>query len=273
MPVYNPTRRNRNIGTKKSGHGQTNRLNIPGRPGEIFWQRIDGAREVVRTVAHRQVRFFVQSTRSDCVHSCTIDDLATMLSVVPAADWEGIGAIVLRQPTRKQHTLRSVWGRLLYSAELVTGNGQIRYAGPAVMLEALNPSTPIKFGKSLSPADSIELERLLGDGHRLRPNDPHNTLISTLDACRSTQLFRTLPHEIGHWTDYQTFAARCGDSEEGWAYFDRPPSERERYAHDYSQRVTAALAATGRIPFPRITNLQQIEKDGLSATDFFGDCD
>jgi hypothetical protein len=41
---WNPTRRNRNIGTAKSGHGLDNSLVIPSPRYEswVFWQNLDG---------------------------------------------------------------------------------------------------------------------------------------------------------------------------------------------------------------------------------------
>jgi hypothetical protein len=112
MRGYNPTRRNRNIGTTKSGHGQNNRMTVSAvSHGEYrFWERIDNARKVIRSVSGRPNAFFVQPTLADCVHACTIDDLTRLLSFLPTADWEGIGAILLRQPRRKEQTLETVWG-------------------------------------------------------------------------------------------------------------------------------------------------------------------
>src|SRR6266849_2407013 len=130
MREYNPTRRNRNIGTAKGGHGQNNRMTIPevahGR--YIFWERMDDAQEVTRIIADRTVKFFVQSTREDCVHACTVDDIARLLLRVPSLDWDGIGAVLLRQPRRKEQTLASVWGRLAYTADL-NKNGRVVYRG------------------------------------------------------------------------------------------------------------------------------------------------
>jgi hypothetical protein len=156
MPSYNPTRRNRNIGTAKSGYGQNNRMTVPevAHGENLFWERIDGARQAIRTVSGRSIKFFVQATRADCVYTCTIDDIACLLSHVPADDWEGIEAILLRQPRRKEQVLQSVWGRLAYAADLVDRRGRVLYQGPAIVIEAVNPTEPIKFGKNL-PQHSV----------------------------------------------------------------------------------------------------------------------
>jgi hypothetical protein len=178
MHGRNPTRRNRNIGTAKTGHGQNNRMTIPevAHGEHVFWERIDGAREVSRTISGRVLKFFVQPTRADCVYACTVDDLTRFMSHVPATDWEGLEAFVLRQPRRKEQTLASVWGRLSYAADLVNKRGDVLYSGPAIIIEAVNPTEPLKFGKSLSLDDMAELERLKSDGHKLRPGDRNHTI-------------------------------------------------------------------------------------------------
>lgn len=181
MRPYNPTRRNRNIGTAKSGHGQKNRMTIPevAHGENLFWERIDGARQVLRTVSGRPIRFFVQATRADCVHPCTVDDIAHLLSQMPAGDWEGIEAILLRQPRRKEEVLAPVWGRLAYAADLVDRRGRVFYRGPAIVIEAVNPTEPVKFGKNLPPDGLAELERLKLDGHRIRHGDKNHVVEPT----------------------------------------------------------------------------------------------
>jgi hypothetical protein len=116
--------------------------------------------------------FYIQRTRPECVHACTVDDIAHLLSQVPSTDWEGLDAIVLRQPRREEQTLAPVWGRLAYAADLTNSKGRILYSGPAIILEAFIPAAPFKFGKSLSMDGTAELKRLICDGHKLRPGDP-----------------------------------------------------------------------------------------------------
>jgi hypothetical protein len=187
MPGYNPTRRNRNIGTARSGHGQNNRLTIPETAhGEhVYWERIDRAQEVTRVISSRVLKFFVQPTRADCVHICTVDDITRLMSHVPFGDWAGLDAIVLRQPRRKEQTLASVWGRLSYAADLVNQAGRGLYSGPAIIIEAVNPTEPIKFGKSLTTQGRAELERLKSDGHKIRPGDRNHTISPCREACRT----------------------------------------------------------------------------------------
>jgi hypothetical protein len=158
-----------------------------------FWERIDDAREVTRIIANRTIKFYVQPTRSDCVHSCAIDDIAHLLLHLPSRDWEGIGAVLLRQPRRKEQTLASVWGRLAYAADLSDKNGRIIYSGPAIVLEAVNPTMPIKFGRALSVDGVDELDRLRSDGHKIK-SDRYHTIQRLLRAVarpNSTEPFCT----------------------------------------------------------------------------------
>jgi hypothetical protein len=204
MRPSNPTRRNRNIGTAKRGHGQNNRMSVPqiARGENEFWERVDGAREVLRVVSGRIVRFFVQPTLKHSVHACTVDDITHLLAQIPGGDWEGIGAILLRQPRRKESILEPVWGRLAYAADFVDRRGQLIYQGAAIVIEAVDLKKPFRFGKKLGPEGLAELERLESDGHRFRLGDMRNTIEPTLDACRTTQLYRTFVHELGHWVDF-----------------------------------------------------------------------
>jgi hypothetical protein len=280
MSVFNPTRRNRNIGTAKSGHGQNNRMTVPqvAHGENLFWERIDGARQVTRTVSGRPLKFFVQATRADCVHACTIDDIVRLLSSLPAADWEGIEAILLRQPSRKEQVLASVWGRLAYAADLVDRHGRVLYQGPAIVLEAVNPIEPIKFGKGLPPEDLAELERLRLDGHNIRQGDRNHTIEPTLENCRATQLYRTFLHELGHWVDFLEKVERpaallaSGTSDQYSTLLDRfhrrPFSEKEEYAHSYAEQARQHLTATHVLPFERQLDRKQLQRDKLPAQDF-----
>jgi hypothetical protein len=201
------------------------------------------------------------------------------MSVVPAQDWEGLEAIVLRQPRRKEQVLASVWGRLAYFAELVNGRGDVLYSGSAIIIEAVNPTEPLKFGKSLSIDDAAEIERLKSDGHKLSSRDRNHTIEPTLESSRATQLYRTLPHELGHWVDFlkkvERPAARLAtdDAADGYGslldrYHSRPSHEKERYAHDYAAQLRNRLLSAHAIPFERELNREQLVEDGLRLQDF-----
>jgi len=245
----------------------------------IFWERIDSAREVNRIIHGRLLKFFIQPTRADCIHSCTVDDIARLLSYFSAADWDGLETVVLRQPRRKEQALASVWGRLSYSAELVNRRGDVLHSGPAIIIEAVNPTEPLKFGKSLSLDDAAEFERLRSDGHKLRPGDRNHTIDLTLESCRATQLYRTIPHELGHWVDFlekveRPSAALASDEEvDGYAgllhrYHSRSNREKEHFAHDYADRMRKQLIAIRAIPFDREFDRERILLDGLRLQDF-----
>jgi hypothetical protein len=280
MPRFNPTRRNRNIGTAKSGHGQNNRMTVPqvAHGENLFWERIDGARQVIRTVSGRPLKFFVQATRADCVHACTIDDIVRVLSCLPAADWEGIEAILLRQPSRKEQVLAAVWGRLAYAADLVDRHGRVLYQGPAIVLEAVNPIEPIKFAKRLPSEDLAELERLRLDGHKIRQGERNHTIEPTLESCRETQLYRTLLHELGHWVDFLEKVERPaallapGTSDRYSAlldrYHQRPSREKEQFAHSYAERTRQHLTALHVLPFDRQLDRERLDQDNLRVEDF-----
>ena len=226
-------------------------------------------------VSGKPLKFYAQPTRPDCVHACTVDDIVRLMSQVPLGDWEGLDAIVLRQPRRKEQTLEPVWGRLAYAADLVNQGRQVLYSGPAIILEAVNPTKPLKFGKSLSGEGIAELERLKSDGHEIRPSRNH-TIVPTLESCRATQLYRTLPHELGHWVDFlekvEHPAAALpnldtyGDLVE--RFHSRPHREKEQFAHSYAERLAARLRAASAIPFDRQLDKDKLLKDHLCLDDF-----
>ncbi|HXN46906.1 MAG TPA: hypothetical protein VN893_09730 [Bryobacteraceae bacterium] len=241
----------------------------------LFWERVDTARQVGRTISGRLMKFFVQPTRADCVHTCTIDDLVRMLSYLPPSDWDRIDAILLRQPHRKQQTLASVWGRLAYTADFVDGHSRVLYSGPAIIIEAVNPTQPIKFGKRLSIDGIAELERLRSDGHKVDVHDKNHIVEPTLDACRTTQLYRTLLHEVGHWVDLLEKVERpaiANASSDCTALLDmfhnRLSREREQFAHAYADRLRARLVASQRIPFERQLDHDSLRHDNLLLQDF-----
>lgn len=251
----NPTRRNRNIGTSKQGHGQDNSLVIPERPDGRYWLDSIGECQIEdHVVANRSVRFIVERNALGCVHPCSVQDVVWMLKALPQSDWAGLDTIVFRQPTRKQLTLSPVWGRLLYFSEVATAKGQRLASGPAVILDAIEPDTTIKWSTSLDPDNFKELERLIEDGHQVqRSGRKFNITVSTLSA-RNTQLYRTLLHEIGHWFDWLSKVEGPASKGEDWerleqSYFSRPKAEREAFAHRYAGEQRELLTSKGIIPF------------------------
>src|SRR5579884_3579695 len=257
MQMFDPNRRNRNIGTAKQGRGSKNRMSIPEPEHGAHepWERIGDAREEERAVGNRLLRFFFQPLRSDCVYACTVNDIVRVLEHVPGDDWSGIGAFLFRQPSRKEQLLKPVWGRLAYAADLVRSDKRVVYSGPVIVLEAINPPVPIKFGKRLSLRDMEELDRLRRDGHLIK-SDRQHTVESSLESCRTTQLYRTLLHELGHWVDFLQRVEKfeCGsDSYKKLVerFHSRPYAEKEQFAHSYAERIRTQLTSSGTIPFDR----------------------
>ncbi len=202
---YDLTRRNRNIGTAKAGHGRDNRLVIPGHWADLrmFYEKLDDPVIVSVAAGNVALRILVEPPLSGFAHACTIDDILHLLGYVPARHFKDIRVVVLRQPKRKQRILRPAWGRLVYFSDLEG------YSGPAIYLEAQDLRKTWSWSKSLGPDQARELERLREDGHRITTDRRRHAIASTLDSVRSTQLFRTLPHEIGHYVDFLEKSSRA----------------------------------------------------------------
>jgi hypothetical protein len=269
---WNPTRRNRNIGTSASGRGRDNRLVIPEswHVRRVFWENLARPRVVTRRVHQRDIAFSVEETRADCVHACTVDDVAHVLGLVPAEDLEGLCHIVLRQPKRKEYILSPVWGRLGYFAKVG------RFEGPAIIVEAQDLRRPVRWARSQTPDDARELERLRRDGHTVRETARHYEIESTVESVRATQLYRTLLHEIGHWVDWLESVKRPVASGISWEdeqrlrerYDGKPSAEKEAFAHAYADNLRERLMSSGSIPFERRFSADALWVEGLRVGDF-----
>lgn len=226
-----------------------------------------------RECGGRELPYFIEETRQDCVHACTVADIVNVLNHIPPEDYSSLAAIVLRQPKRKEEILHSVWGRMAYSANV--GRPQDgATSGPVVILEALTPDRIWWRDRSMGPAAAAEMEKLAGDGHKLTPTRGRIKIESSLEATRSTQLYRTLPHEIGHLVDYATKVPEADESKgisfdrhfELWEKFwQRPSQEKEAFAHRYADEFRSRLFASGQLPFSRI---ESWVADGLRPIDF-----
>lgn len=253
----NPTRRNRNIGTAKSGHGQNNELVIPTRihPEWIpYHEHLKNYICVKREINGQKFIFFVEKVRKGYIHACTIDDIEHVLSFVPKDDLEGIELIILRQPKQKEEIISLVWGRLVFYAEI--GN----HSGRAIVIESVQRKKSMRWTKSLSVDAMEELKRLISDGHKVETTKKYYVLHSSLEAVRATQLYRTLLHEIGHHVDYK----------KNEDIFDRKPSQqKEVFAHRYAEKLGNEMKKKKIIPFERIGTKESIELGGLRISDFF----
>lgn len=174
-PGYNPVRRNRNIGTEKSGFGQDNRLKIPRAWAErrFFYERLIEPIVVPCDIGQLRIHVLVEPPLQGFTHACTVDDILRVLSYVPLAHTLPFEVIVLRQPKRKERILGPVWGRMVYWSNLG------RFTGPAIYPETQDTSRPLKWSKSLTPDQAHELERLRDDGHHVTSDRRSCQIVST----------------------------------------------------------------------------------------------
>lgn len=272
---YNPSRRNRNLGTSKQGHGQANTFCVPSlcHDERIWWENLGQHTVLCRQVKSREITFLVEQLREDCIHACTVDDICHILSLVPTVDWELLNTFVLRQSTRKQWIVSPTWGRLAYSAEFGQPGRKPRHGGPAVLLEAINPAASWAWSKHLSPGASSEVKRLKSDGHLVVDKGRFLLFQSTPESVRATQLFRTLLHEIGHWVDWLEKVVRPAHADPdnydalSERFFARPKQERERFAHRYADSLRKRLVAEGHLPFPAMGHHAVHEAEALLTTE------
>lgn len=276
MTHRDPTRRNRNIGTAKQGHGANNRLVLPRRWQDCRWEwKRDRPHSVARrTVWGRSLPFVVEHTRADCVHACTVDDVVQILSMLPERHFksyeyiDGIQGIVMRQPTRKEELLHPTWARLGYGVTI----GPV--TGPVVYLTAQRMPLPLVWSSRLDPEDQRELTRLQSVATSYRFDGRKHRMQFDIDGVRAVQLFHSLPHEIGHWADmFENVELPGAEEYDVWKslwdqYFQRPDSEREEFAHRYADEFRARMQAEGRIPFSRTVDEDVLRSDGLRAEDF-----
>ncbi len=248
-----PTRRNRNIGTENQGYGKETTFDIP----SLFWgeracyERLNSPVRVKRIIHGKKFLFLVEPTLKDYTHSCTIDDIERIIQLLPGQGITGIDLFILRQATRKQDLFDSCWGRLVYYYE-----GE-RFQGPAIIIEARPIGVPIKWSKHVGPEQKAELSRLEEDGHKLVYSKRAILVDRTIDSCRNTQLYRTIPHEVGHYVDF----LRC---EKLGIDMDSIPSvEKETFAHRYADGFLESQKESGQIPFPRIFDESSLIKDRL----------
>jgi predicted SprT family Zn-dependent metalloprotease len=262
---WDARRRNRNIGTKKSGHGQDNRLTIPESwaDNRLFHERLNNPITIEREINGNLITFLIEEIQSGFCHACTPQDIEFLLRLFPSVHLARIKMIVLRQPKAKERILSPVWGRLLYWSEIGL------YSGPAIHLEAQLVNGTIRWDKSLTPDKQLELERLQHDGHKILSDRRSYRITSDLLAIRNTQLYRTLPHEIGHYVDYlESVTIRAGDDQDEREKLDsvfrtKPSKDKEDFAHRYATTFYEQQVKQGHIPFSRIFDSARLAESGL----------
>ena len=155
---------------------------------------------------------------------------------------------LFRHPTRKQRILEPVWGRFLYYA--CPG----RYQGSAICFESRSIG-PLRWSKSVDPERSRELERLRRDGHRVVQTKRSLEIHCTAESIRTTVLFRTALHEVGHYVDWQQSVLNVdGATEEEEerlrrAFDTKTSVMKEDFAHRYAAITAAKLTDSGQLPF------------------------
>ena len=79
--------------------------------------------------------------------------------------------------------------------------------------------------------------------------------MSNSQAVRRTQLYRTLPHEIGHYVDYlESVDNPAGEDYEEWKrldklYSSKSSKDKETFAHRYATDFYEQQVAMGNLPF------------------------
>ena len=243
--MRNPIRRNRKIGTRWQGRGKNNRHLIPwpAATDRFFFERLGKYQREIRQIHGRSFVFVIEENRTGSLHTCSVDEVASVLALVPPKDLEALSLVVFRQPTRRQEVLSPVWGRLIYSFDFEG------FAQPAIILEAISLNAKLTRSSRQGPEEQAEFQRLLDDGHLFKRKGNYFIAPLVAEACRRAQLYRTLPHEIGHYVHYlqevqrpnQFDASADGYFESVETYFGLPAKEHEAFAHRYVEEFKLRL--------------------------------
>lgn len=253
--VWRPERRNRNIGTSRSGRSKTNDMRVPeswqDKNGNysLFYERLDVASHQQVAVGDFNFQLLYEEPRQSYSYGCTVSDVTRVLNAVAKLSINLPDVIAFRQPTRKQQQQKPVWDRFLYFAEFG------KHEGTAIILEAQELGETLKWSKRMSLDDRAEFDRLVADGHEFQEAKRHHYAELREYAVRNTLLYRTLLHELGHLAHYHhdVLDERTGlDQNHDVAselYFSKPSSEREVFAHTFAENLSHSLRSAGAIPF------------------------
>jgi hypothetical protein len=285
--MKNPIHRNRNIGTKTQGHGANNKLVIPYScvVCKVYYEILGKYSIVERTIDSRNFKIVVEATRENSVHACSVGDVEAILRLIPIKDLGDLNLIIFKQTTRKEELLQGAWGRLVYSYEF-----EKDYV-PAIILNSIVLEHSLKFSKRMSIDDQAEFRRLKEDGHQFVDEKRYFIAPIEIESSRTTQLYRTLLHEIGHYKQYYDMVLKplenlkvkvdelsaqldgsdttetnpifdkwdqlsdeydAKEEENEKIYFSIPQNEREIFANRYADNLSKALENKGLIPFERI---------------------
>ncbi|NRB65303.1 MAG: hypothetical protein HRU40_20185 [Saprospiraceae bacterium] len=271
--TWNPTRRNRNIGTKKSGYSQNNKLTIPSKwcDYRVFWERLTKPVACPIEIKGHQITLLVEPPKDGYIHASTPQDIIRVLNLIPQEHIEEIELVVLRQPKKKEEILKPVWGRFVYYADIG------KYHGAGVYIESMKAETTLKWGNRIDPYERKELQALESEGHKITKVKKGYDIRTSAESIRNTQLFRTLPHEIGHAIDYlknslEPSINATTEAESDYIsdkYSSKPSHDKEEFAHRYAREFYAKMSSQGHLPFSKILNKEKLIEMNLSP-EWFG---
>jgi hypothetical protein len=246
--MRNPTRRSRAIGTAKQGYSRANTLTIvtPHQTDKAFYERLGRYEKIEKRIKGHRFVFIIEQIRLHSSHACSVADVAGIIEQLPVMDYGELKFSVFRQPKRKEEIIAPVWGRFIYAYDF---EGEYF---PAIILEAVDYRRKLKWPVNLSVEAQRELARLRNDGHSIKHDGRFLTADFCLENVRNTQLYRTLPHEFGHYVHYLEVVERAaveGEAPEMRearrdAYAKISHAEKEVFAHKYADKLRQKLLDT-----------------------------
>ncbi|MCU0436428.1 MAG: hypothetical protein MUC49_00835 [Raineya sp.] len=254
--MRNPIRRNQNIGTSKQGAKKQSIFSLPFDSNNLldFYEKLSSYQKLEIDLGDKKILFVVEGTKKDFIHACSIEDVVYILKSIDFKYWKTLEMIVLRQPKKKEVFISPVWGRLIYSYSF-----ENQYK-KTIVLESVNCFKKLKWSKKLHSQEQKELERLRKDGHFILEQKNYYEIQINIDSARNTQLYRTLLHEIGHLYHFAII------NEE--TYKKLPSSEKEYFAHQFSDELKKELEEQQIIPFKRKLNTEFLQNYKLNQEDF-----
>jgi len=166
------------------------------------------------------MKIIVEQLSEGYIHACSLENIESLIQKIPEEDFKGLAFIVFHQPTHKEETSHPRWAAYVPNYK----RGSIK--GPAILLEAINSSKPLKWNNSLDPDDQKELERLEKEGYIVTRGKKEITILMDMPSIRKTQL-RSFLHELGHHVD-RNKSPRLFDQ--------KTKAEKEHFANRYTER-------------------------------------
>ena len=247
---WNPSRRNKKIGTSNQGFKARNDFGIPTsrQDDRLFWQKLRNQVALPYTIGDHEFVILIEPTYRDYKYYVTVPDLIEVIKCIPEEHRRDIKIFAFRQPKRKEAIFSQVWGRLGYLVEFG------KYSGPTVFLEAQPIDLTYKIKNNIDTDFMQELERLKKEGHQIELTKRHFEIRCSPEAVRNTQLYGTLIHEIGHQVDYFEKVTRPEQDENAdedlqERYFSLPTKQKEHFAERYALEMALRLRRKNMIPF------------------------